>query len=106
MMIYRRHTERTAKWLVALVFFIAVMTFTVDEVFGLPAPARPSSNNSTSGSPSHGGASTYDSNAPSSYNDCGTDSDPAPNAVPEPTTLILFGLGLAAAGTVRRKIKQ
>jgi PEP-CTERM motif len=106
MMVYRKQTESSAKWLVAFLLFAAVMTFTVDEAFGMPAPGPRSWNNSTnySGS-SNDGPSSYGSYTHSNYRDCGGESEPSPNAVPEPTTLILFGLGLVAAGAAKRRAK-
>ncbi|MEK7775717.1 MAG: PEP-CTERM sorting domain-containing protein [Candidatus Zixiibacteriota bacterium] len=104
MMIYRRETKSNARWLMALILFIAVMTFTVDEAFGLPSPARPSSNTfAPSGNTSSNSPSSYGYSSPLCYDDCQSGPEPTPGAVPEPTTLILFGLGLAAAGAARRK---
>lgn len=107
MMIYRRETQSSAKWLVAAIIFIIAMTFTIDQAFGAPTPpsrgreTRHETHQGSSQQNHHHSGDRY--NRPEYQAEVEGSNTPTPSAVPEPATIILLGLGLAAAGAARRK---
>ncbi len=86
---YRREARGTAKWLVAMILFILVMSVTWTDVYGVghaDGTAR--------------STATFDNATADNGTDAGTQ---PPRAVPEPATLILLGSGLSALYIARRR---
>ncbi len=91
---YKREVRGTAKWLLAMILFILVMSVTWTDVYGVGHADGTSKSDVT-----------YDNaNADYSGTDAGThEGTTPPRSIPEPATLILLGSGLSALYIVRRK---
>ena len=93
MTVYQRKCTQPLKWLFALVIFVLAMTVTFSDVYGID-------KNTTANS---GGGNTVGDKSDDSNGGLTTGNDnPAPTAVPEPSTFILLASGLGALYAVRR----
>ena len=96
MRIYQHRQQRISKWVLAGLAFLLVMTITFADVYGVNIPSKPGDGNNSSGStPTVTGSGDQGSRTV----------DPPPSAVPEPTTIVLMGMGLGAAVLWRSRKK-
>ncbi len=96
MNVYKKTERHPLKWIAALLVFLLVMGFTVDQVYGINIPTNVSENGEQTVQP------------PDQKSDGNNDPSPAcppPPEIPEPMTLILMGAGLGALHLARRRKK-
>ncbi|MFH2048156.1 MAG: PEP-CTERM sorting domain-containing protein [bacterium] len=105
MKIYKEKQSQPLRWVIALVIFILTMTITFADVYGLGVPSgkyNPPPNRTYYNSQSGTTTPIFDINTPNydGYEKC-----PPPSDIPEPISMILMGMGLAALHMANRKRK-
>ncbi len=98
MTVYKRKAAQPLKWLIAVIIFTLAMGITFTDVYGDGTDGRLGNSNSGGNGPADNGNANI-----SAGNDDPTGGGGNPDAIPEPTTLILLAGGLSALYVARRR---
>ncbi len=105
---YDEKQSQPLKWFVALIIFILTMTITFADVYGLGVPpskynAPPPNQITNSSQNTPPGTFDQDFDSYNSVTSGAEKSTVPPSTIPEPASMILLGIGLAALHLAKRR---